>query len=45
MTYDVGNPGVDFGQAQKCGKVKTVNVILTLTLLIIGRTKLFYFYL
>jgi hypothetical protein len=44
-TYDVGNPGADFGQAHKRGRVKPVNVIPTLILLIIGRTKLFYFYL
>jgi hypothetical protein len=35
----------DFGQAHKRGRVKPVNVIPTLILLIIGRTKMFYFYL
>ena len=34
-TYDVGNPGPVLGQAQKCGRVKTVNGIATLLLLII----------
>ena len=27
MIYDVGNPGPDLGQKQKCGRVKPVNVI------------------
>jgi len=26
-TYDVGNPGLDFRQTQKCDGVKPVNVI------------------
>jgi len=30
MTYDVGNPGPGFGQAQKCDWVKPVNGIPTL---------------
>jgi hypothetical protein len=30
MTYDVGNPSPDVGQAQKCGRVKSVNGIPTL---------------
>ena len=34
-TNDVGNPGPGLGQAQKCGRVKTVNGIPTLLLLII----------
>jgi hypothetical protein len=25
-TYDVGNPGLGLGQAQKCGGVKPVNI-------------------
>jgi len=29
MTYDVGNPGPDLGQAQKCGGVKAINGIPT----------------
>jgi hypothetical protein len=44
-TYEVGNPAPGFGQAETCGRVKPVNVIPTLILLIIGRTKLFYFFL
>ena len=28
--YDVGNPGPDMGQAQKCGGCKTTNGISTL---------------
>jgi hypothetical protein len=35
-TYDVGNPGPGLGQAHKCGRVKSVNGIPTLLLLIIG---------
>jgi len=34
MTYDVGNIGLGFGQAHKCGGVKLINVILTLPLLV-----------
>ena len=30
MTYVVGNPGPELGQAQKCGWAKAVNEILTL---------------
>ena len=30
MTYVVGNPAPDLGQAQKCDKIKTVNGIPTL---------------
>jgi hypothetical protein len=30
MTYDIGNPGLGLGQAQKCGRVKLVNGIPTL---------------
>jgi hypothetical protein len=44
-TYDIGNLGADFGQADTCGRVKLVNGITTPILLIIGRTELFYFYL
>ena len=29
-TYDVGNPGPDLVQAQKCGGIKPVNEIPTL---------------
>ena len=32
MTYEAGNPGPGLGQAEKCGKVKLVNGILTLRL-------------
>jgi hypothetical protein len=32
MTYDIGNPGPDLGQAQKCGRLKLVNGIPTLPL-------------
>jgi len=35
MTYDVRNPGPGFGQAQKCGRIKSVTGIPTLSLLII----------
>jgi hypothetical protein len=28
--YDVGNPGTDLGQVQKCGGVKSINGIPTL---------------
>ena len=28
MTYDVGNPGIGLGQAQKCGGVKQVNLLI-----------------
>jgi len=35
MTYDVRNPGLGLGHAQKCGEVKPVNGIL-IRLLIIG---------
>jgi hypothetical protein len=31
MTYDVGNPNPDLGQAQRCGRVKPVNGIPTLS--------------
>ena len=34
MTYAVGNPGPCLGQAQKCGRIKLVNVIPILPLLI-----------
>ena len=34
-TYDIGNLGPGLGQAQKCGRVKPVNGIPTLPLLII----------
>jgi len=27
MTYDIGNPGYDLGQAQNCGEVNPVNGI------------------
>jgi hypothetical protein len=30
ITYDLENPGPDFGQAQNCGRVKLVNRIQTL---------------
>jgi len=30
MTYEVENPGPDLGQAQKCGRVKSVNGMQTL---------------
>jgi hypothetical protein len=33
MTYAVGNPGPCLGQAQKCGRIKLVNVIPILPLL------------
>ena len=32
MTYDVGNPGTGQCQAQKCGRIKPLNVALTLPL-------------
>ena len=32
QTYGFGNPGPCFGQAQKCGRVKPVNGIWTLSL-------------
>jgi hypothetical protein len=35
MTYANGNPGPGFGQAQKCDRVKLVNRIPTLPVLII----------
>jgi len=35
MTYDIGNPGPGLGQTQKCGRVKPINGIPTLPLLII----------
>jgi hypothetical protein len=28
ITYDVGNPGIGLGQAQKCGGVKQVNNVI-----------------
>jgi hypothetical protein len=31
MTYEVGNPGHGLGQAEKCGGVKPVNGIATLS--------------
>jgi len=31
MTYDVGNPCTGLGQTQKCGRVKPVNGIPTLS--------------
>jgi hypothetical protein len=31
MTYDIGNPGPDLEQAQKCGGVKWINGIPTLS--------------
>ena len=36
MTYEVGNPGLGLGQAQKCGGLKLVNVIPSFSLLIIA---------
>jgi hypothetical protein len=30
ITYDIGDPGLVLGQAQKCGGVKQINGILTL---------------
>jgi len=35
MTYDIGNPVPGLGQTQKCGRVKPINGIPTLPLLII----------
>jgi len=35
MAYGNGNPGSDLGQAQQCGRVKQVNEIPILPLLII----------
>jgi hypothetical protein len=35
MTYANGNPGPGLGQAQKCGRVKLVNRIPTIPVLII----------
>jgi hypothetical protein len=32
MTYEVGNPGLGLGQAQKYGRIKLVNGISTLPL-------------
>ena len=29
MTYDVGNPGPDLEQAQRCGRIKLINGIPT----------------
>ena len=29
MIYGIGNPGAGLGQAQKCGRVKMVNMIQT----------------
>jgi hypothetical protein len=31
-TYDIGDPGPGLGQAHKCGRLKLINVIPTLTL-------------
>jgi hypothetical protein len=36
-TYEVGNPGPGWGQAQKCGGVKPVNGIITLLLVVFCR--------
>jgi len=38
MTYGVGNPGPGFEQAQKCGRVKLISGIPTISLLIIVST-------
>ena len=35
MAYGIGNPSPDLGQEQKCGLVKPVNGISTLSILII----------
>jgi hypothetical protein len=35
MTYVVGNPGLGLGQAQKCGEVKLVELIMFTSIIIL----------